>query len=223
MATRVRLLYLAVAFALLASTVQAAAAAAEHYRGVFLARQGAIVVLTTGDMLRLDPQCACESSLHPGDAVFLTVDSATRAVTQMRPLAAGDQGVSGVIPRRYVVGDPRSIRSAEQVAAENVPIVNVKINVTVPSTTPLTDTVYLSTDRSNWNPSEITMTRLDAIHWSITYPMPQGSVLHYQFTRGSFTSQERNQANVAISPRSVTAEPDAVVNDTVVRWADITF
>ncbi|HEY0798796.1 MAG TPA: hypothetical protein VGD50_06570, partial [Candidatus Baltobacteraceae bacterium] len=100
-------------------------------------------------------------------------------------------------------------------------IVTVRIDVTVPSDTPPTDDIYLSTDRSNFGAAELRMNRVDAYHWTVTLPAPAGTTFQYQFTRGNYATVERDRSGGVFTPRVLNVHPGVTSSDTVARWADI--
>ncbi len=94
--------------------------------------------------------------------------------------------------------------------------------VQVPPTTPLTASVYISTDQSGWNAQAIPMDRVDALHYSITRRYPSGTIFNYLYDRGSLQSEEIAQNGLSRPPRKFVV-PDAdvrTVSDTVSAWQD---
>ena len=91
----------------------------------------------------------------------------------------------------------------------------------VPDSTPLGDDVYLATDRSNFSAAEIRMLRVDSRHFSVSLRLPAGTQLQYEFTRGSFTSIERDRLGGIVDPRAIDVKGDATLHDSVARWADV--
>jgi hypothetical protein len=94
--------------------------------------------------------------------------------------------------------------------------------VQVPPTTPLTSSVYISTDQSAWSAQAIPMDRIDALHYEITRRYPSGTIFHYLYDRGSLQSEEIAQNGLNRKPRNFIV-PDAdvrVVRDTVYGWQD---
>ena len=128
------------------------------------------------------------------------------------------------IPRQYVVVSPKSAplpASSSQAGGATSGAPTVTIVVHIPGNTPATDPVYLSTDRSSYNPSEIPMQRVDATTFSATVSLPAGTVLKYEFTRGTYTTVERDRTGGIVTPRVIDATANAKTDDTVVRWADL--
>jgi hypothetical protein len=99
--------------------------------------------------------------------------------------------------------------------------VSVVIDVYVPVRTPATDDVYLATERSNWNPAEIRMNRVDGRHFTATLEAPRGSTLALQISRGSYATLERDAARTVPPPHTVEAQSGAKLRVDVAAWADI--
>lgn len=100
--------------------------------------------------------------------------------------------------------------------------VAVTFVVQVPPSTPLTDSVYITTDVSNWDPRAILMTRIDAMHYRTTTQFASGTIFHYKYTRGSFRTIEVGENGLDDPPRTFTVrESDALRRDDVVyHWKD---
>lgn len=98
----------------------------------------------------------------------------------------------------------------------------VVFEVQVPPTTPLDASVYMATDISGWNPQAVPLHRVDAMHFEVVERLRSGTVLHFLYTRGSFSSEERNEAGLEEKPRTATvADVDGQVYSSIVyRWAD---
>lgn len=100
--------------------------------------------------------------------------------------------------------------------------VAVTFVVQVPVTTPLSDSVYISTDVSNWDPKAILMQRIDATHYRSTATFASGTVFHYKYTRGSFRSIEVGENGLDDDPHTFRVlEADALRRDDIVyHWKD---
>ena len=106
---------------------------------------------------------------------------------------------------------------------ENVPKVVVTVEVLVPVNTPPTDVIYMSTDAFSWTPNAIRMSPLPGNRWTVTLSLTGGTILKYKYTRGSWSTDERDQAGNEIANRTLTVPQKGstqTVTDTVVRWAD---
>jgi len=94
--------------------------------------------------------------------------------------------------------------------------------VQVPPTTPLTDSVYMSTDTSGWNPQAFRLDRIDALHYRLVRRLNSGTVLHYRYTRGTQLSTERGQNGLETDPHSLLILNADVGHktDVVYHWGD---
>jgi hypothetical protein len=102
--------------------------------------------------------------------------------------------------------------------------VPVSITVEVPPTTPLTASVYMSTDKSGWDPQAYRLDRIDALHFHALLRLASGTQLAILFTRGSIETEERGPGYIEPKPYVLTIS-DADVNAvsrTVYAWADQT-
>jgi len=102
-----------------------------------------------------------------------------------------------------------------------VPLAGVELEFT---NTPPTDIIYLATSVANWTANGIRMSPLTGNRWMASITVGSGSSLEYRYTRGSWATDERNAAGVQIPNRSLSATKTGdteTVNDTVVRWADL--
>lgn len=193
--------------------------------GQLLAFAPGYLVFTTGDAVRLgDVQPAAHLAL--GSAITARIDTATRTVTAVTATTSAPKPGeidASALPRELVAVDPRSAQTPAASAAGGGTAagqVTVKINVRVPDVTPPTDDVYLSTDRTAYSAAELRMNRVDALDWTIELPLPAGTTLRYEFTRGSPATVERARDGTLVTPRELTATQGAAANDTVARWAD---
>jgi hypothetical protein len=196
-------------------------------KGRVLAADARYVVFTTGDAVLLGSGVALPANVGLGSTVRVRIDPATRTIAGIEryagPAAPGEIDISA-IPRDIVAVDPRSARTADEVAAGattgSAGSVTVTIDVAVPDVTPPTDDVYLSTERTNFSSAELRMNRIDALDWTISLPLASGSTLRYEFTRGSPSSVERQANGTIVTPRELTAAAALRTNDRVARWAD---
>ncbi|MGA3037293.1 MAG: hypothetical protein ABSE64_07375 [Vulcanimicrobiaceae bacterium] len=106
-------------------------------------------------------------------------------------------------------------------------IVQVRFVVQVPPTTPMSDSIYMTTDVAGWNPQATRMERFDALHYAVTLPLRTGTEFYYKFTRGSWQSAERGRTGIDEAPHhfflgaTELGEPDTQVRDAIVyNWAD---
>lgn len=98
----------------------------------------------------------------------------------------------------------------------------VTFTVQVPPTTPLSASVYITTDASGWNAQAIPMDRIDTLHYQITRRMNSGTIFRYLYDRGSFQSQEIAQNGLQRTPREIVVTDADVrtIRDTVFAWLD---
>jgi hypothetical protein len=214
------------------STSAAASAAASpagvaYVVGQLLALQDGYVVFTTGDAVRVLPGAPLPARPRMGAFVRARLDPASHAVAALayaNGRTAGDLDAEH-LPREYVVASPKSLRSAPPPGGQgsngDATAATITIDLRVPDSTPLGDDVYLATDRSNFSAAEVRMLRVEAQRFSVSLRLPVGTQLRYEFTRGSFTSIERDKLGGIVEPRTLDVKADATVRDSVARWADV--
>lgn len=100
--------------------------------------------------------------------------------------------------------------------------VTLNITVQVPTTTPLTDSVYMTTDQSGWNAQAYKMDRRDALHYRVQLKLLSGTVLHLLFDRGSMQSVQLGQNGIEQDPYTICiGDEDAqTFTKTIYHWAD---
>ena len=189
-----------------------AAAAATLFRVVPLACVDDRLAIAGGGVLRLADGATCRGVV-PGRAIAIALDLDGRA--SVRALDAAAHPASELPKTAYVIAP----QSPAQVAGGE--LVTVTIDVFVPPRTPPTDDIYISTDRSDWNPAEIRMDRVDARHYRLGLPLVHGARLAFRITRGSFGTTERDAARALPPAHVLIATPNADVRVTVAAWADI--
>lgn len=203
-------------------------------RGGILAIDGGYVIFTSGDAIRLRAGTTLPARIALGSVVLVTIDRATREVVAMsRDPAPGTDAIAAAdLPREYVVVAPKSARAIAvampqlgAVAAAGPSVdpshlrTTVTLDVTVPSNTPPSDDVYVSTDRSRFGPAEIRMQRVDARRFTATVALDANGHLSYQFTRGSYATVERDRSGGIVPPHVVDRSIEKT-DDVVTRWAD---
>ncbi len=191
-------------------------------RGRYLVCENGFIVLTNGAAFRLaDGTAAVSGKL--GQTIRLHVDPSTHQVRSVdlspRDVLPGE-AESGKLPAGFATATaqtppPRAPGSPAEGAAVTVTIV-----VRTPDDTPLGDDIYLSTERTAYNPAELRLVRRDSRYWTLDLSLPAGSTLRYRFTRGSFATAERDRAGALIPPHVLVASPGLRQDDTVERWAD---
>lgn len=200
-------------------------------RGQILAIDSRYVIFTSGDAVRLRMGTPIPKGTTLGVVVVVTIDRASRdaiRVARDSPPLAGEISASE-LPRDYVVVAPKSARTLAPVAtifgagsaSEGAPArATVTLEVTVPSNTPPSDDVYVSTDRSNYGPAEIRMQRIDSRRFTATVALDANGRLRYLYTRGNYDSVERDRSGGIVRPHVVDRDT-AKTDDVVTRWADV--
>lgn len=100
--------------------------------------------------------------------------------------------------------------------------VNIRLHVQVPSSTPSKDTVYLTgslEELGSWNPGVVPLTRQADGSWQIGLVLPRGQQFEFKFTRGSWSSVEKDASCKELNNR-VEQAADTSVELTVASWAD---
>ena len=202
-------------------------------RGQVLSAGRGYLVFTTGDAVRIRPGTPLPPRAVAGSLVRVAIDTLDGAIVSVvyEPAAALPGEIDATnIPRQYVAVSPKSAPSAAPpalaVTRADTPAgaadgtFAITVAVRVPPNTPVGDDVYLATDRSNFNPSEIRMQRLDATDFSVSLALRAGTRLRYQFTRGSFATVERDRSGAIVDAHVLDVTRDVKTADVVVRWAD---
>jgi hypothetical protein len=102
--------------------------------------------------------------------------------------------------------------------------VAVTLEVRVPVNTPPGSTIYLATNAQNWTANAVRLTPETGNRWTATVNLAAGTVLQYKYTRGSWSTGERDAAGADIPDRTLTTATTAktqTVEDVVLRWADL--
>ncbi len=101
-------------------------------------------------------------------------------------------------------------------------LVKVRVDVQVPPSTPLTATIYMTTDQSGWDPQAYRLVRIDALHYRLDMQLRSGTVLNVLFTRGSLDTMETGPGGIRPKPTTWIIS-DADTNNfphNVFGWAD---
>ena len=127
----------------------------------------------------------------------------------------------------------RSGPSSEVSATAELRTVTLTFNVTVPATTDATGrSVYIAgfLDRLDgglpqWDPGGVSLTRVDATHWTITFTGKESVQLEYKYTLGDWEHVEKDGACGEIANRQLTLSYGATgvqtVNDTAGNWRNV--
>jgi hypothetical protein len=196
----------------------------EVVRGQLLTIAQGYLIFTTGDAVRLRDDAQLAPKLRLGETIRVYLDKTTHLAREVDaapgPLATDVDAAN--LPRAYVAVSPASARTVQNGAGTGAgQLVTVRIDVTVPADTPPTDDVYLATDRSSFSAAELRMNRVDAYHWTVTLPAVVGATLQYEFTRGNYSSIERDRSGSVLAPRKLDIHGNVTTDDKVSRWADI--
>jgi glycosidase/fibronectin type 3 domain-containing protein len=147
-----------------------------------------------------------------------------------------DQSVSQGTTYRYVVRSVdtswnRSAVSAEVAQLADLRNVQITFNVTVPASTDGTGrAVHIAGTLSSlgsvdWDPTQNTMTRVDATHWTITFTGKEATSLDYKYVLGDWNYVEKDASCGEISNRTTTltygSNGTQTVVDDVPNWRNV--
>ena len=168
------------------------------------------LAIAGGGVLRLSPQGSC-AAVVPGRAISVTLDDDSRAIPAKLDPAAH---AAGELPKAAFSVLPGALAAPEAAS------VIVTIVVTIPPSTPIGSNIYLSTDRSSFNPAELQMNQVDARRYRYQLPLQDGGRIVYRVTRGSVATTERDAKGRLPPPHVATGSAGATYNVTVEAWAD---
>lgn len=100
----------------------------------------------------------------------------------------------------------------------------VSITVQVPPTTGVTDSVYMTSDQSGWNPQAYKLDRVDALHYRTVLTLNSGTVMDVLFDRGSTQSIQVGENGIEQKPYVLCIGDSDVqaFTRTISRWGDET-
>jgi hypothetical protein len=190
----------------------AALAAALSFRVIPLACGANGLAISGGGVLRISPQGSC-SGVVPGRAISVTLDDQARAIPEAldeasHPATEIPKGAFSIAPSSAAIPEGKEV--------------TITIVVSIPPSTPAGSDIFLSTERSSYNPSEIRMDQLDARRYRLQLPLHEGGRLAFRVTRGSFTTIERDAKGRLPPPHIAIGQAGAVLNITVEAWSDDT-
>ncbi|MDE2571903.1 MAG: hypothetical protein KGM44_05190 [bacterium] len=184
-----------------------------------LALQDHLLVLTSGDALRLSAELdpAVERQATPGRYVLISVDSDG----VVRALKVGDRPFTRGIapseaPAALFATPPHAAGAA---GAENA-YVTVTLQVRVPASTPPGEAIYVSTAGGGWNANQVRCAQVDGVTWRCALQSSAGTSMAYRYTRGTWSTAETTPSGAEPPPHSLTAREGLLVRDNVARWAD---
>lgn len=141
-----------------------------------------------------------------------------------------DESVAGGRTYRYAVRAQdesfnRSEPSTEIEVGAEAREVTVTFTLTVPESTPPSETVTIAGDFQGWDPAATPMTRVDATTWQIELTFPEATPLQYKYARGTWLAVEKDAGCAEIPNRELTVQhgDDGTLAqaDTVARWRDV--
>ena len=203
------------------------------YTGQLLDYRNNYVYFTTGDAFPaielpriVDALTGQPTTVPPQAKMFAraTFDPATKkiielAITKKRLETSQTLGPA----TSFVVVGSASV-PAPEIVGQNLTgrQVAVVFEVTVPPTTSFTDSVYISTDSSDWNATAIKLDRVDAYKYRALRYFASGTKFAYRVTRGSWNSVERGESNLDDPPHQFfVREVDSLAaRVTVYHWSD---
>ncbi len=229
------------AIAILSATIGHAAAQADTLvvTAQLLDYQNGYIFFTTGDGFRVSPNVAivdyrtAKPAGPPQTRQYARVTFDQTGIVQKIELSRSKVPPEGDLSavRRFAVAlstpapNPDLAPHTGTSSCSNVrPGRSVTLNITVqvPPTTPLTDTVYMTTDQSGWNAQAYRLDRRDAQHYRTLLKLLSGTVLHLLFDRGSMQSVQVAENGIEQDPYTICIG-DADVQSftkTVYHWAD---
>lgn len=190
--------------------VVAALAAVLSFRVVPLACTPAGLVISGGAVLKIAPDSAC-TAIVAGRAISITLDDQSRAIftkldAESRPVTELPASAYSVAPTATAAPDGREI--------------TMTVIVAIPPSTPAGSDIYLSTERSSFNPSELRMDQVDARHYRLELRLQEGGRLAFRVTRGNFRTLERDAKGRLPPPHVITGHAGTSFPVTVAAWAD---
>lgn len=216
----------------------ASPAALIQFSGELLDLRNGYAYFTTADAFKTSPQVRIvdydtggPTALVPAPRIYAraTLDPASGAIVELaltkRHLAT-DAAYQQAYARAHAFVAAGSPTVAAPELNNQVRVTGRRVAVTfyvqVPPTTPLTDSVYLTTDASGWVANAMKMDRIDALHYRLTRAYASGTKFAYRYTRGSWTSVEVGEDGLQGDPHQFfVPEVDAKrLTDVVYRWSD---
>jgi hypothetical protein len=203
------------------------------YTGQLLDYRNNFVFFTSGDAFPaielpriIDALTGRPTTLTPRAKMFAqaTFDPTTKKIIQLAITAKRLQTSQSLgAASQFVVVGSKPV-PAPEIAGQNITgrQVAVVFEVTVPPTTLFTDSIYISTDSSDWNPTAIKLDRVDAYKYRALRYFASGTKFAYRVTRGTWNSVERGEDNLDPPPHQFfVREVDSLAaRVTVYHWSD---
>jgi hypothetical protein len=135
--------------------------------------------------------------------------------------------LDGPIPEGNLPPNPGKLT-----AIETPRTITVTFDLAVPAGTPPDGVVYIAGsldgfdgDWPDWDPGGVALTKVGDFAWTITFTGPEGTLIDYKYTLGSWDFVEKGAACEEISNRQVTlvygTDGTQEVNDTVLNWNNV--
>ncbi len=215
----------------LALVLAGAATGATTVTGQILDYERGYLFFTTGDGFRVAPDATIVGVPRARRYARVTFDaSGTIVRVEVSSLKLPPEGDLGALARFAVaMSTPapnpdlapaqRAGRCSRTVRGK---LVAVTINVQVPPTTALTDTVYMTSDQSGWNAQAYRLDRIDALHYRTMLKLYSGTTMHVLFDRGSAQSIQVAENGIEQQPYllCIGDEDAQAFRSVVYRWAD---
>jgi hypothetical protein len=217
-----------------APAVPVSTAGLEVFTGQLLDIRSGYAFFTTGDAFKITPNFRVVDYFTgkptprvPGVKIFAkaTLDPKTATIIEL------------AITTHYVPPD-KEYASVAGFAAKDSPFslapelnggprltgrsVSVEFEVTVPTSTAITDSVYISTDQSGWVANAYQMDRVDSNTYRLRKFFASGTKFAWKVTRGAWATQEVGPDGADISPRNFLVKESDVqkATATVAAWQD---
>lgn len=203
------------------------------YTGQLLDYRNDYVYFTTGDAFPaiplpriIDALTGQPTTIEPRAKMFAqaTFDPVTKKIIQLAITAKRLQASEGLGAARAFVVVGSTPAPAPEIAGQNLTgrQVAVVFEVTVPPTTAFTDSIYISTDSSDWNPTAIKLDRVDAYKYRAERYFASGTKFAFRVTRGTWNSVERGEDNLdPPAHQFFVREVDSLAaRVTVYHWSD---
>jgi hypothetical protein len=208
------------------------------FSGQLLDLRNGFVYFTTADAFKASPALRLvdldtggPTTLVPRPRIYAraTLDPASGAIVELA-LTKRRLATDAAYQQAYARAHAFVVAGSPTVAApelnNQVRLTGRRVAVTfyvqVPPTTPLSDSVYITTDASGWVANAMKMDRIDALHYRLTRAYASGTKFAYRYTRGSWTSVEVGEDGLQDDPHQFfVPEVDAKrLTDLVYRWSD---
>jgi hypothetical protein len=203
------------------------------FTGQLLDYRNDYVYFTTGDAFPaiplpriIDALTGQPTTIAPHAKMFAqaTFDPATKKIIQLAITSRRLQTSTGLGAASAFVVVGSTPAPAPEIAGQNLTgrQVAVQFEITVPPTTAFTDSIYISTDTSDWNPTAIKLDRVDAYKYRALRYFASGTKFAFRVTRGTWNSVERGEDNLdPPAHQFFVREVDSLAaRVTVYHWSD---